>query len=112
MNTRVDTDLRRVTRGGRSAVKKLNLKSLEHLMNSLQKLLDFLNQLEQKKIYFTLARCRSEAIMVRVDVPGERWEIEYFADGHVEVEVFRGGGPRSGIEDESALDRLFEEFSD
>jgi hypothetical protein len=75
--------------------------------NSLQKLLDFLDQLEQRKIYFTLGCSRTEAIMVRIDVPGERWEVEFFADGHVEVEVFRSGGPDAGLEGEDALERLF-----
>jgi hypothetical protein len=73
---------------------------------SFQKLLDFLDRLEAHKIYFSLARCRSEAIMVRVDVPGERWEVEFFADGHVEVEAFKSGGVDSGLEGEEALDRL------
>lgn len=73
-------------------------------MNSLQKLLDFLDDLEAKKIYFQLDRCRSEAIMVRVDVPGERWEVEFFADGRVEIEVFKSDG---SIESESALEQLF-----
>ena len=39
--------------------------------NSLQKLLDFLDELDRHKIYFRLERSRSEAIMVHVDVPGE-----------------------------------------
>ena len=80
--------------------------------NSLQKLLDFLDQLEQRKIYFTLGRSRSEAIMVDIAVPGEKWEVEFFADGHVEVELFRSGGPDSGVEGEDALERLFADHSD
>ena len=78
-------------------------------MDAFQKLLDFLNRLEANHIYFTLAHHRNEALMVCVDVPGERWEIEFFADSHVEVEVFGAGG---GIEGEHALDRLFDRFSD
>jgi hypothetical protein len=77
-------------------------------MDNLQKLLAFLDKLEERHIFFTLARHRSEAVMVCVDVPGERWEIEFFADGHVESEVFRSGGD---IEDEQSLNRLFAEFS-
>jgi hypothetical protein len=80
--------------------------------NSLQKLLDFLDELEQRKISFTLRRSRSGTIMVEIAVPGERWEVEFFADGHVEIEVFRGGGPDSGLEGEVALERLFTNFSD
>jgi len=48
--------------------------------------------------------------MVDIAVPGERWEVEFFEDGHVEVEVFRSTS--DGLEGEEALDRLFEKFSD
>jgi hypothetical protein len=75
-------------------------------MNSLEKLLNFLMKLETHKIHYTLECNRGEAIMVLVAVPGERWEIEFFIDGHVEVEVFES---KSGLnlEGEEALDRLF-----
>lgn len=56
--------------------------------NPLQDLLDFLSQLDQAGIYFRLDRVRDEAIMVRIDIPGERWEVEYFADGEIEIERF------------------------
>jgi hypothetical protein len=79
-------------------------------VETLQKLLDFLVELDGRKIYHQLARHRSDAIMVEIAVPGERWEVEFFADGHVEVEVF---GPSPGITGgEEALSRLFEVFSD
>ena len=39
-------------------------------------------------------------------MPGERWEVEFFADGSVEVEVFTSGA-RNGLEGENALERLF-----
>ncbi len=48
--------------------------------------------------------------MVHVAVPSERWEIEYFADGHVEVEVFRSAP--EGMKEEGALAELFEQYSD
>jgi hypothetical protein len=83
-------------------------------VNSLQNLLSFLDELEAKSIYFTLARCRSEAIMVCVDVPGQRWEIEFFADGEVEVEIFRSTatGVVGGSEAKEELRRLLTEFAD
>lgn len=77
-------------------------------MNSLQKLLDFLSNLDERKIFYKLSRVRPEAIMVEIAVPGERWEVEYFADGHVEVEVFASPGLVNG---EEALQRLYNEFS-
>jgi hypothetical protein len=79
-------------------------------MNPLQKLLDFLSDLDERKIFHKLSRVRPEAIMVEIAVPGERWEVEFFTDGHLEVEVF---GPSPGIVGgEEALQRLFDEFSD
>ena len=30
-----------------------------------------------------------DAVMAEVQVPGARWELELFADGHVEVEIFQ-----------------------
>ena len=41
---------------------------------------DFLDLLESRKIYFTLSRIR-DSVLVEVSVPGERWEVEFFADG-------------------------------
>ncbi len=87
-------------------------RNAEKTMNSFEKLLSFLDELEKKHIYFSLGRFRSEAIMVRVDVPGQRWEIEFFADGNVEVEVFTSGGANVGLEGEESLERLFKNFSD
>ena len=42
--------------------------------------------------------------MVEVAIPGERWEVEFFADGHVEVEKFIG---QAEILGEEELERLF-----
>jgi len=48
--------------------------------------------------------------MVEVHVPGARWEVEFFADGHVEVEVFKSaGGVLRHAEAESALQQLLDE---
>ena len=76
--------------------------------NHLKTLLEFIDQLEVQKIFFCLERHRSDAIMVRVDVVGEHWEIEFFADGEIEVEIFRttDNGVMRGSEALSALKRL------
>jgi hypothetical protein len=79
-------------------------------MHAFQKLLDFLVKLDDRKIHYTLAHHREEAVMVFVAVPGERWEVEFFADGHVEVEVFKSVG--NGLEDASALNRLFDIYGE
>jgi len=82
--------------------------------NNFQRLLDFLDELERHKVYFRLERNRSEALMVRVDVPGEHWEIEFFANGEVEVEIFRSteSGVVGGSEAEAALRRLLADYAD
>jgi len=79
--------------------------------DSLQKLLVFLDELECRKIYYRLERNRSEAIMVRVDVPGERWEVEFFVGGTIEAEIFRSNecGVVAGDAAELQLERLLNE---
>lgn len=69
-------------------------------------LFEFLDGLEAQRMSFTLARYRN-SIMVVVSLPGQRWEVEYFVDGHVEVEKFISDGT---IETASQLDALFEEW--
>ena len=73
----------------------------------LKPLLDFLRELENHKIHYALLHARERAIMVIVTVPGQRWEVEFFEDGRVDVEKFLSDGTISG---ESELRRLFEEF--
>jgi hypothetical protein len=71
-------------------------------------LLSFLNDLRAAKISYRLGHCRDEAILVEVAVPGERWEIEFFEDGSVEIEVFRSDGT---ILDPSALSELLSKYA-
>src|SRR5438046_629674 len=73
------------------------------------KLNSFLDKLEEERISYTMARHRDEAIMVLVTVPGERWEVEFFGDGSVEVERFTGDGEIRG---EEALTQLFSRHSE
>ena len=75
-----------------------------------QKLNDFLNELEEGKIFYKLDKVRSEAIMVEVVVPGQRWEVEFMDDGSVEIEKFISDG--GVMYDESELKNLFKNFSD
>ena len=75
-------------------------------MNVFQKLLDLLARLETAKIHYTLAHFRAETVSVEIAVPGERWEVEFFADGNVDVEVFSSRA-EGELEGEEALERLF-----
>lgn len=80
-------------------------------MNPLQKVIDFLERLREANLAFRLDSVR-EAVMVEVMIPGEHWEVEFFPDGHVEVEVYRSTGAEAGLEDESSLERLFAESAE
>lgn len=77
--------------------------------NVFGKLIAFLNQLEQEKISYSLAHNRDETVMVNVAVPGQRWEVEFFEDGSVEVEIFLSSGEIAG---EEILSKLFSMYSD
>lgn len=75
---------------------------------SLGKLLAFLERLEQARIWYRLEHIR-ESVMVTVAIPGEFWEVEFFEDGHVEVERYVSPG---NIEGEDVLERLFAEAAE
>jgi len=74
----------------------------------MNKLIDFLNELEDKKIHYKLAKYCDEYIMVEITVPGERWEVEFSSDD-VRIEKFKSDGT---LFDESEIKNLFELFSD
>lgn len=78
-------------------------------MTKLSKLTDFLDRLDSADIHYSLASVREGAVMVGVTVPGERWEIEFMADGDVEIEVFKSNGD---IHDYSIVDELFQRHSE
>lgn len=85
-------------------MKTIKKKNRVKIMN---KLIDFLDRLERNKIYYRLNKIR-DGILVETAVPGERWEVEFFADGEVQVERFITTGE---ISDESELEKLFLDFS-
>ncbi|MGQ9424898.1 hypothetical protein ACXYTJ_02975 [Gilvimarinus sp. F26214L] len=76
-------------------------------MNSLKKLLDFLNQLDEHGLGYSMEHNREDTITVLIAVPGERWEVEFHPDGEVEVEVFYSAADEEDLEGEEALERLF-----
>ena len=63
-------------------------------MDALEQLLQFLLTLRENKIHFSLD-CVREAIMVTVPTPSQYYEIEFFADGHIETQTF---GPCSEVQ--------------
>jgi hypothetical protein len=44
--------------------------------------------------------------MAQLYVPGQRWEIEFYADGRIEVEIFQESSGVKHIELEDLLKRL------
>jgi len=71
-------------------------------MNSLENLLNFLQSLRDVKIRYNLD-CVRDAIMVIVPAPSKHYEIEFFADGHLEVQTF---GPSSLVTSSTAEELL------
>jgi len=78
-------------------------------MAKLSKLTKFLDRLDEDDIHYTLSSVREGAIMVGVTVPQERWEIEFMADGDIEIEVFKGDGE---VHDYSIVEELFQRNED
>ena len=77
-------------------------------MNNLNEFIEFLEKLEDKKIYYRLNKTRNDTVMVEVAVPGQRWEIEYntygeSSGGVLEIEKFLSNGT---IYDEKYLEKL------
>jgi hypothetical protein len=73
------------------------------------RLVAFLERLDNAKIPYTLSSQRYEAISVVAYAPGEYWEIDFLADGEIDVERYRSDGK---IHDESMLEELFALCSD
>jgi hypothetical protein len=63
--------------------------------NALGSVLAFTQTSREKRISYVPESVR-DAIMVRVAVPGERWEIEFFEGGAVEIDRFVSTGVEEG----------------
>jgi hypothetical protein len=78
-------------------------------LETIKELIEFLNKLEMKSIYYRLNKTRDESIMIEVVVPGQRWEVEFMIDGTVEIEKFISDG---NLYDSQELEALFKQYSD
>jgi hypothetical protein len=78
-------------------------------MTALNDAADLCEELIRRHIPYELMIVRRNALMVAVAVPGERWEIEFFDDGHIEVERFTSQGVE---EHPNAARDLLENFED
>jgi hypothetical protein len=72
-------------------------------------LLSLIRRLEEAKIFYQMESYRDDGISVVITVPGQRWEVDFLADGDVDVEKFVSNGE---IDDESALEELFAKFAE
>ncbi len=70
---------------------------------------ELITQLQVAKIHFSMTTVRENVVMFNIVVPGERWEVEVYPDGHLDIETFRSTG---GVQDAPKLNELFERFSD
>jgi hypothetical protein len=93
----------------RPANRDRKLQRENKMKDNLGKLLYFLTRLNEVHISYSLGQIREEAIMVSIIVPEQHWEVEFFEDGSVEIEIFKSDGE---IYDEKMLDELFDKFSD
>lgn len=74
-----------------------------------EKLLDTIASLQRAKIPYSLAVTRDDAITILATVPGQRWEIDVFRNGSVDLDVFQSEG---GIQSEERLTELVARFAD
>jgi hypothetical protein len=71
----------------------------------MNELLTFLRRLDEAGLHYSLGSYR-ESVNVQVTAPAnERWEVEFFADGTVEIERFVSTGVREA--EPSRLEDLF-----
>jgi hypothetical protein len=68
-----------------------------------------LAQLEAAQIHFTLTRVREETVMIEANVPDRHYEIEVFANGEIEVEVYKSDSQIGGQE---LIDELLRDYSE
>lgn len=87
---------------------RMEIKKGDDSLDKLKVLLNFLEKLDDLKLYYRLNKVR-ESIMVEIAVPGERWEVEFMEDGSIVIEKFLSDGQ---IFDENEISVLFRDFSD
>ncbi len=78
-------------------------------MDGMTKFVNFLRRPEECKIHYRMEHNREDSVMVITDVPGQKWEVEFFNDGNVEIEIFKSDGQ---IQKEIEVERFFKEFSE
>lgn len=67
-------------------------------MDQFNRLLDFLHDLEESNTTYTLTKHTPNSITVNIDVPGQRWEVEFEDNNDLNVEVLESKGGVGGEE--------------
>jgi hypothetical protein len=78
-------------------------------MTALTTAAEFCRELGRRHVIYELRIVRDGALMLSAAVPGERWEIELFEDGRIELERFISQGV---VEAPGALAELLAWFED
>jgi hypothetical protein len=77
--------------------------------DGLERMLDFLDLLREKKIWFFITQYSDEGLTVTFTLVGARVEVEFFVD-HLEFSVFKGS---EAVEsDEKALLDLIKQYGE
>ena len=58
----------------------------------MRSLFEFCASLDARNVRYDLAIERDDAVMVRLVVPGQYLEVEFFQDGSIEIEHFESQG--------------------
>jgi hypothetical protein len=61
-------------------------------VTALSEAAELCRELDRRHVAYHLLIVRDVALMISVVLPGERWEIEFFEDGHIELERFVSQG--------------------
>ena len=79
-------------------------------MDALEQFLAFTERLTAAKIQYRLDRQR-DAIMVTIVTPRAYYEVEFFADGHIDVQTL-AAGPVDTMTLEKIIDKIISEMGD
>jgi hypothetical protein len=70
-----------------------------------ERLLEFLNRLDEAHIFYVLGHTRPDSVRIGISLPGWHWEVEFMADGSVDVERYESvAGVQSDL---TLLEALF-----
>ncbi|AJZ60363.1 hypothetical protein [Paraburkholderia fungorum] len=72
-------------------------------------LYDLLEELDSRRLYYSLSRHRIDSVLVSLTLPGKRIEIDVFNDGRLEMSQF--SGDESVIDDRDEIFRIVNDAS-